>query len=230
MNIFKRIIGTFLLMSLFVLVAAPFDCNLDVYIHVFKIPRVQDWEAKLSDGDGGITKVRVEGDLTAVFPDGVVFLQTELAHTASDSAVTQAIRDRISFGNGNIKATRISVKDLKKVHLRFDKSHSSEEVRFKKKISPQQWENCEQWENYDLWVVVKSVEEDEIILKIRFASGWSSFGGRMGAGFIGTIFNQTVALSEHKILLIGFPSHDKGPRGTVFWLAISVIKSDLTLK
>jgi hypothetical protein len=41
-----------------------------------------------------------------------------------------------------------------------------------------------------------------------------------------TVFNQTIALPEHKILLIGFPSHDKGPRGTVFWLAISVIKNE----
>jgi len=41
-----------------------------------------------------------------------------------------------------------------------------------------------------------------------------------------TVFDQTIALSEHKILLIGFPSHDKGPRGTVFWLAISVIKNE----
>ena len=43
---------------------------------------------------------------------------------------------------------------------------------------------------------------------------------------IGTIFNQTIALSEHKILLIGFSSHGKGPRGTLFWLAISVIKNE----
>lgn len=218
MNIYIRIIGTVLLMSSFVLVAAPFDCDLDVYIRVFKIPRIQNWEEKLSDGNGGITNVRVDGDLTALFPDGVVFLQTELAHNASDSAVIQAIRDRVSFGRGNIKATRISVEDLKEVHLQFNKSHSSEEVRFKKEIS------SHHWENYRLWVGVKSVEEDEIIMKIRFDSGWSSFGGRLGTGIIGTIFNQTIALSEHKILLIGFPSHDKGPRGTVFWLAISVIK------
>lgn len=215
MNIIKRVVGIALLMSSFVPVAAPFEHNLDVYICVYKIPRVQNWEAKISDGNGDITKVRVEGDLTAVFPDGIVILQTELAHMASDSAVIQAIRDRVYFGRDNIKATRVSVEDLKKVHLRFDRSHSSEDVRFDKEIS------SHSRENYRLRTSVKSVEEDEIIMNISFDSGRSSFGGRLGGGIIGTIFNQTIALSENKILLIGFPSHDKGPRGTVFWLAIS---------
>jgi len=220
MKIFKRISGTVLMMLSFVLVAAPSDCDLDVYIRVFKIPRIQNWETKLSDDKGGITTVRVEGDLTAVFPDGVVFLQTELAHTASDSAIIQAIRDRIFFGRNNITATRTSVVDLKKVFLRLEKSDLSEEVRFDKKIS------SHSEENYRIRASVKSVEKDEIIMKISFDSGWSSFGGRLGVGMIGTIFDQTIALPEHKILLIGFPSHDKGPRGTVFWLAISVIKNE----
>lgn len=221
MNIFKRVVGIALLISSFVPVAAPFEHNLDVYICVYKIPRVQNWELKIFDGNGDITKVRVEGDLTVVFPDGIVLLQTELAHMASDSAVIQAIRDRVYFGRDNIKATRVSVEDLKKVHLRFDRSHSSKEVRFDKEIS------SHSKENYRLRTSIKSVEEDEIIMNISFDSGWSSFGGRLGVGIIGTIFDQTIALSENKILLIGFPSHDKGPRGTVFWLAISVIKNEL---
>ena len=220
MNIFKRVTGTVLVMLTFVLVAAPCDCDLDVYIRVFKIPRIQSWETKLSDEKGEITTIKVEGDLTAVFPDGVVFLQTELAHTASDSAVIQAIRDRIFFGGNNVKDTRTSIVDLKNVYLRLEKSHSSEELRFEKEISPQSQEN------YRIIASVKSVEIDEIIMKIRFDSGWSTFGGSMGVGMTGTIFNQTVALPEHKILLIGFPSHDKGLRGTVFWLAISVINNE----
>jgi len=47
MNIFKRISGTVLMMLYFVLVAAPSDCDLDVYMRVFKIPRIQNWETKL---------------------------------------------------------------------------------------------------------------------------------------------------------------------------------------
>lgn len=220
MNIFKRITGTILMILYFVLVAAPVDCDVDVYIRVFKIPRIQSWETKLSDEKGEITTIKVEGDLTAVFPDGIVFLQTELAHTASDSAVIHAIRDRIFFGGNNVKDTRTSIVDLKKVYFRLDKSDSSEEVRFDKKIS------SHSWEDYRLRASVKSVEKDEIILRISFDSGWSSFGGRMGVGMTGTIFDQTIALPEHKILLIGFPSHDKGPRGTVFWLAISVMNNE----
>ncbi len=221
MNIFKRVVGTVFLMLSFVLVAAPFDCDLDVYIRVFKIPRIQYWEAKMADGNGGVTKVRVEGDLTAVFPDGVVFLQTELAPIASDSSVFQAIRDRVSFGRDNIKATKASVENLKEVYLQFDKSHSSEEVRFDKEIS------SHSSENYRLRTSVKSMEEDEIIMNISFDSGRSSFGGGFGGGIIRTVFDQTIALSEHRIHLVGFPSHDKGPRGTVYWLAISVIRNEL---
>ncbi len=175
---------------------------------------------KLSGDKGGIINIRVQGDLTAVFPDGIVFLQTELAHTASDSAVIKVIRDRVFFGGNNVKDSRTYIEDLKKVHLRLDKSHSSKEVQFDKEISPQSQEN------YRIIASAKSVEKDEIIMKIRFDSGWSTFGGNVGVGMTGAIFNQTIVLSEHKILLIGFPSHDKGPRGTVFWLAISVIKSE----
>jgi hypothetical protein len=220
MNIFKRIAGTVFLMLSFILVMAPYDCDLDVTVRVFKIPRIQNWETKLSDDKEGITTIKVEGDLTAVFPDGVVFLQTELAHTASDSAIIQAIRDRIFFGRNNIKDTRTSIVDLKKIFLRLNKSHSSEEIRFDKKIS------SHSEEDYRLKASIKSEEKDEIILRISFDSGWSSFGARLGVGMTSTIFDQTIALPEHKILLIGFPSHDKGPRGTVFWLAISVIKSE----
>jgi hypothetical protein len=165
--------------------------------------------------------VRVDGDLTAVFPDGIVFLQTDLSPMASNSAITQVIKERIFFGGNNFKATRIRVEDLKKVQLRFDESHSSEEVRFEKEIS------SHSKEDYRILADIKSVEEDGIIMKVRFDSGRSSFGGGIGGGIIRTVFNQSVILPEHKILLIGFPSHDKGPRGTVFWLAISVIRNEL---
>ncbi len=218
MNIFKRIVGTVLFVSLFVLHAAPFDGDLDVYIRVFKIPRMQNWEAKLSGDYGEITNVRVDGDTMAIFPDGVVFLQTDLSPMASESAISQAIRNRVYFGNGSFKAGRISIEELKEVQMRFDGLHSSEEVRLKKEISPHHKEM------YSIWVSVKFLEEDEIIMKIRFDSGWSSHGGRIGASVIGTVFSQTIAFSEQKILLIGFPSHDEGPRGAVYWLAISAIR------
>jgi len=221
MNIFKTFAGIALLVLSSALVAAPFDHDLDVYLRVYKIPRVQYWAMELPVDNGETTLVRVDGDLTAVFPDGIVLLQTDLSPMASNSAITQVIKERIYFGGNNFKATRIKVEDLKKVQLRFDKSHSSEEVRFEKEIS------SHSKEDYRILADIRSVEEDEIIMNVSFDSGWSSFGGGFGGGFIGTIFEQTIALPEHKILLIGFPSHDKGPRGTVFWLAISVMKNEL---
>jgi len=221
MNIFKRVVGTVFLMWSLTLVAAASDCELDVYIRVYKIPRIQYWAMELPGDNGETTLVRVDGDLTAVFPDGVVFLQTDLSPMASNSAITKVIKERIFFGGNNFKATRIRVEDLKKVQLRFDESHSSEEVRFEKEIS------SHSKEDYRILANVKSVEEDGIIMKVRFDSGRSSFGGGIGGGIIRTVFNQSIILPEHKILLIGFPSHDKGPRGTVFWLAISVIRNEI---
>jgi hypothetical protein len=64
-------------------------------------------------------------------------------------------------------------------------------------------------------------------MNISFVSGWSSSGGRTGVAMDSYIFDRTIVLPEHKILLIGFPSHDEGPRGTVFWIAISVVKNDI---
>jgi len=221
MNILKAFVVIAFLVLSSVLVAAPLEQDLDVYIRVYKIPRVQYWAMELPGNSGETTLVRVDGDLTAVFPDGIVFLQTDLSPMASNSAITQVIKDQVYFGGNNFKATRIRVEDLKKVQLRFDKSHSSEEVRFDKEISSHSKE--------DYWILadIKSVEEDEIIMKVRFDSGRSSYGGHISSGIIRTVFNQSVILPEHKILLIGFPSHDKGPRGTVFWLAVSVMKNEL---
>ncbi len=209
----------FLLMSPCVLTAVSSEYNLDVYIRVYKIPRVQKWEVKISDEKGDIIRARAEGDLTAVFPDGIVLIQTDLAHVASNSAVSHAIRDRIYFGNHNFEAVRITVVDLKEIHFFFDEAHSFEEARFDREIS------SHSKENYRLGTRVKSVDEDEIMLNICFESGRSSFGGGIGSGYIGTLLDQTFAMPEYKILLIGFPSYDKGPRGTVFWLAISAIKN-----
>jgi hypothetical protein len=219
MNIFKRVAGTALFVLLFVPYAAPLDGVLDVYIRVYKIPRIQYWAMELPGGNGETTSVRVDGDLTEVFPDGIVYLQTDLSPMASNSAITQIIKERIFFGGNNFKATRIRIEDLKKVQWRFDESRSSEEVRFEKEIS------SHSKEDYELWINVKSMDEDGITMKIRFDSGRSSYGGRISSGIIGTVFNQSIIVPEHKILLIGFPSHDKGPRGTVFWLAISAIKN-----
>lgn len=219
MNIIKRVAGIVLLMSLFVPFAAPLDGTLDVYIRVYKIPRIQDWAMELPGDNGETTSVRVDGDLTAVFPDGIVYLQTDLSPKASTSAIAKVIKERIFFGGNNFKATRVRIEDLKKVQWRFDELHPSEEVRFDKEISSRHREN------YRICASVKSMEEDEIIMNISFDSGRSSSGGRLGVTIGGTIFNQSIILPEHKILLIGFPSHDKGPRGTVFWLAISAIKN-----
>jgi hypothetical protein len=223
MNIlkFEAFVGIVLLMLSVTSVAAPLEHDLDVYMRVYKIPRVQNWESKTPDGNGDVVRIRVDGDLTAVFPDGIVLLQTDLSPMASDSAITQVIKERVYFGGNNFKVTRLRVEDLKKVQFRFDKSHSSEEVRFEKEIS------SHSREDYRILADIRAVEEDGIIVKVRFDSGRSSFVGWFGGGFIGTIFEQTISLPEHKILLIGFPSHDKGPRGTVFWLAVSVIKSEL---
>ena len=220
MNIFKKVVGIVLLMSFFTLFASPLDCELDVYIRVFKIPRMQDWAMELSGENGDVTKLRVDGDLTAVFPDGTVFLQTDLSPMASDSAITQLIRERIFFGGNNFKATRVRTENLKTVHWRFDKTHTAEEVEFNKEIS------SHYEENYRIQAGIKSMEENEIIIHVSFDSGWSSSGGRLGVSLGGTIFDQTIILPENKILLIGFPSHDEGPRGTVFWIAISVVKND----
>lgn len=217
----KSAIGAVLFLLLFVPLFCAFDGQVDIDIRVYKIPRLQKWDAQISGENGSAPNVRVDGDLTAVFPDGIVFLQTELSPLASDSAVFQAIRDRIYFGGYNFQAASIKIEDLKRAHFKFDNLKLSEEVRFEKEISSYSKED------YRLSAGLKSVNDDEIVMNIKFDSGRSSFGGGMGAGIIGTIFDQSMVLPEQKILLIGFPSHDSGPRGTVFWLAVSASKNGL---
>jgi len=75
MNILKTFVRIVLIMLSITSVAAPFDHDLDVYLRVYKIPRVQYWAMELPVDNGETTLVRVDGDLTAVFPDGIVLLR-----------------------------------------------------------------------------------------------------------------------------------------------------------
>lgn len=216
MNITRKLIGSVLLLVILAVYAAPVEKVIDIYIRVFKIPRIQKWEAKLSDGNGDFTQIRAEGDLTAVFPDGIILLQTELSPISADSAIQEAIQTKVYFGSSKLEADKISIEKLKNIHLCLNESQSSQEIRFEKKILPHQTEN------FILTTGLRSAKKNETIMNLKFETGWSSVGGRLGAGYIGTIFEQTVILAEQKTLLIGFPSYDKGPRGTVYWLAIGV--------
>jgi len=103
-----------LLMSSFVLAVAAPDAGVNVTVRVFKISRAQSWEAEFPYGCGGITKIRVNGDVTAAFPKGIVFLHTELSHKASYSTIINVIRDRISFGSGTLIAKRVYVEYYQK--------------------------------------------------------------------------------------------------------------------
>ena len=98
MNNLKKALGIVFLVLSFALLAAPFESEWDVYIRVYKIPRIQYWSMELPGDDGETTLVRVDGDLTEVFPDGIVYLQTDLSPLASNSTIAKTIKERIFLG------------------------------------------------------------------------------------------------------------------------------------
>ena len=89
--------------------AAPAQ-DFKLTVRVFRIPREQNFEAVLLDGNGAAVQCQAHGDVTGGFPKATLFFQTELAANAAGEAVAAAILDRVVFGHsGSVKSIRDSI-------------------------------------------------------------------------------------------------------------------------
>jgi len=218
MNVMKKIsiLGLFLT-SLSWSFAYP-QSDIKVQVRVFEIPMIQSIGAREYTGKGGF----MGGDITEAFPDGMLIIPTELENETKDVLIIQVIQNKVNFGIDKIYQNAVSVSPLGIHSFQFMKNS------LEAKESKGQIDESKINLYYELSIAPKAIEDKELLVKIRFMVGWHSEpGGRLSTRMAWDVMDPTtIGLAYSKWLLIGFPSHDYGPRGTIYWLALYAEKTE----
>lgn len=199
--------------------AAPAQ-DFKLTVRVFRVPREQNFEAVLLDGNGAAVQCQAHGDVTGGFPKATLFFQTELAANAAGEAVAAAILDRVVFGNGGITTKRIQIDEIKAMDLELGLSHPEVRARF------EETRGEGRSSDYEVRAEFLSSANGKVLVRLRFDAGWSAQAGSLGVGMSEDVISAPVELSESKLFLIGAPSSKMGgsSSGAVYWLAVSAIK------
>jgi hypothetical protein len=198
--------------------AAPAQ-DFKLTVRVFRIPREQNFEAVLLDGNGAAVQCQAHGDVTGGFPKATLFFQTELAANAAGEAVAAAILDRVVFGNGGITTKRIQIDEIKAMDLELGRNTPGAGTRFEES------RGGGRSSNYEVRAEFLSSVNGKVLVRLRFDAGWSAQAGSLGVGMSEDVISAPVELSESKLFLIGAPSSKMGgsSSGAVYWLAVSAM-------
>jgi hypothetical protein len=168
-------------------------------VRIFQIPAEQSFEAARPDGRGGACTLQVRGDVAALFPHGTVFVPTELAANASESAIGGAIGRSVAFGCADLRAERVQIRELKSFDIALDAAHPSEEARFDE--SRGEGRN----DNYGLRVERLPGRPEKPLVRLLFFAGTSWQAGSLGGGLSRDVVSTVAEVPESKLLLIGAP-------------------------
>lgn len=168
-------------------------------VRIFQVPAEQSFEAARPDGHGGVFTLRASGDVTAGFPRGTVFIPTELAGNASDSAIGGAMGRSVAFGWSDVVADHVQIRELKSLEILLDSAHPSEEARFEESRREGRTDN------YELRVERLPGGPDKPLVRLRFWAGWRTQAGRLGVGLSSDVITAVAEVPDSKLLLIGAP-------------------------
>ncbi|MCX6568211.1 MAG: hypothetical protein NT147_04055 [Candidatus Aminicenantes bacterium] len=163
------------------------DGPVRIAIRIFKIPAEQSIQGDRPDGRGGKISLQTSGNVISGFPDGTVFLPTELARNASESTVGRTIGERVAFGWGDLVAGKVQVRELKSLDFTLEKGQPSAEAEFEERLGEGRASN------YEVRVELVSAARGEAVIRIRFDAGWSATGGSLGVGFSESVISAVAA-------------------------------------
>jgi hypothetical protein len=185
------------------------DSPLRLAVRVFRIPAEQSFEVERPDWRGGTCTLRVSGDIAARFPQGTVFVPTELAANASESAIGGAIGRSVAFGCAGLPAERIEARELKSFDISLNAAHPSEEARFEEKRGEGQSDD------YELRVERLPSGPGKPFVRFTFFAGSSWRAGSLAGGLTRDVIATVAEVPESKLLLIGAPGEK-----AVYFLAV----------
>lgn len=163
-----------------------------VKVNVLAIYRIQT--VTVGNGISGYTK---GGDVTANFPAGVLIIPTEYGPENDTSFITPLLRDKV-FTNSCIPINAQRLGNYEVIIDEENKEINDERGDFKFKITI-----C----------LVKNLE-DNIVLHLIFKlkeRKWEDYK---------ELLNSPIRMKYSRYFLIGFPSYDEGPRGTIFFISL----------
>jgi hypothetical protein len=198
-----------ILIGLAIPVLGTDDGPVQMTVRVFKIPAEQSVQGERPDGRGGKISLQASGNIISGFPDGIVFLLTELAQNASESTVERTIGEHVAFGWADLFTGKVQVRELKSLDFTLEKGQPSAEAKFEERLGEGRASN------YEVRVELISAARGEAVVRLRFDAGWSATGGSLGVGFSESVLSAVTAIPESKLLLVGAPG-DKA----VYFLAL----------
>lgn len=178
-------------------------------VRIIRIPAEQSFHGEVPDGRGGRISLQAAGNILTGFPRGTIFIPTELAQNASDSAIGRAIGEHVAFRCGDIAADRLLTGELKSFDFELKRGRPGQEARFE--VSRGEGKTS----NYELRAELLSDGPGTAVIRIRFWAGWSAMAGSMGVGFSEDVISAVADVPESRLLLIGAP----GDRA-VYFLAV----------
>jgi hypothetical protein len=190
-------------------------------VRIFQVPRMESWDVATPGICSDKASLTCRGDSTRAFPDGDLYLATQLAERADSGAITDEIMSRVIFGNGDFRAKSVSILEIGKFEAKLTPAKPTAQIELERDRT--EYSSKE----YGIEASLRPGDDSDILIKLRFDAGWSSWGGRLGTSLSSILFSKIVVISEDqegKLLLVGFPSHDEGPRGTIYWLAIGATR------
>jgi len=207
---------TALLIILIVGLAVPAqgteDGPVQIAVRVFKIPAEQSFRGDLPDGRGGKISLQASGNIISGFPDGTVFLHTELARNAADSTIGRTIGERVAFGWVYPVAGKVEVRELKSLEFSLEKGRPVAEASFEESLGEGRSLD------YDVRLELISAGQGETLVRLRFDAGWSATGGTLGVGVSEKVISAVATIPESKLLLVGAPANK-----AVYFLAVCVV-------
>ncbi|MGB8951152.1 MAG: hypothetical protein WCC06_00600 [Candidatus Aminicenantales bacterium] len=223
MKIWQKVLAGWMVIGILGPGVASSGKEFRIDIRVFGIPMVQSIVRSGSNETGGIRGYSVEYNVTASFPDDIVLVRTDLDRDATEVQIKEAVyshgyfKEAKSYLPSGIGWWKLGVYSFSCLQEELGTDTIRREYH-EAAVSSQNMTRNEYW----LTVRPKSADEKDAILGLMFESRWKTKEYPDGVSRV--LLNQDVGIPLGQMLLVGFPSKDFGPRGTVYFLAVCVQK------
>ena len=183
-------------------------------IKIFQVPPVQgtvknEPSPPVEEGVvGGIRGTMTGAYVTSFFPDGAVILESEVLH--NNEEIIGLIKEKVMSSLPDW----VRILPVADVQVKFNEE-GLEGVATEGKKYPQRHKHLEI--DCDIDVVPFAVRDEEVVINAVFRLKDTNKQEKI-------LFDHTVGLKFSKTLIVGFPTNDESGRGTLFWLACSIVE------
>ncbi|OGD18910.1 MAG: hypothetical protein A2W03_13715 [Candidatus Aminicenantes bacterium RBG_16_63_16] len=214
--------GTLLALNFIPSIWTHQDTGLRVKISIYEVPFgiVSRTVASHANPDGSVTGTMAGGATTAKFPKSSVLLENYLSGSSSTAAIKRNIREYMAYGC--VRSQDIRVFDLAEHELVFDNG------QLRVQETGQDLESYPYDLSYHLRIEPAWKTAEDIGLAVQLWMDWRNVPNVQPSETLRRglpILDQTIPVKLGQTSLAGFrPTIGNGPKGSVYWLALSADK------